>query len=325
MKILVTGCCGFIGFHLTQKLLEKNHLVLGFDNLNDYYDIKLKKKRLEILQKKKNFIFKKTNILNYEKLYQSTKKHKPKIIVNLAAVAGVRHSLKAPRDYINNNIIGFFNILELARNLKIKYIFYASSSSVYGKNVQKPFSENHPIMSPISTYGASKGCNELLAHTYSHLYKIKTIGLRFFTVYGPWGRPDMALFKFTRAIISNKKINIYNKGKMKRNFTYINDVVFSIEKLIQKKNTFIDNFNIFNIGNIKTYPLINFVKEIEVQIKKKAKRALLKMQPGDIDSAPCSYYKLKRKINFEPKTTIKIGIKNFLEWYFAYYKIKKKL
>jgi UDP-glucuronate 4-epimerase len=323
MKILITGCCGFIGFHLTKKLLEKNHSVLGLDNLNDYYDVNLKKKRLHIL-KKKNFSFKKINILNYEKLYRNTKNYKPDIIINLAAVAGVRHSLKAPRDYINNNIIGFFNILELSRNLNIKYIFYASSSSVYGKNKLKPFCENHPIMSPISTYGASKGCNELLAHAYSYLYKIKTIGLRFFTVYGPWGRPDMALFKFTKAIINNKKIDIYNKGKMKRNFTYIDDVVASIEKLINKKSTFTDNFNIFNIGNTKTYPLMKFIKEIEIQIKKKAKRAFLNMQQGDIESAPCSYSKLKRKINFEPKTSIKIGIKNFLDWYFTYYKIKKK-
>ena len=323
MKILITGCCGFIGFHLTKKLLEKNHSVLGLDNLNDYYDVNLKKKRLHIL-KKKNFFFKRINILNYEKLYRNTKNYKPDIIINLAAVAGVRHSLKAPRDYINNNIIGFFNILELSRNLNIKYIFYASSSSVYGKNKLKPFCEDHPIMSPISTYGASKGCNELLAHAYSHLYKIKTIGLRFFTVYGPWGRPDMALFKFTKAIINNKKIDIYNKGKMKRNFTYINDVVVSIEKLINKKSTFTDNFNIFNIGNTKTYPLMKFIKEIETQIKKKAKRAFLNMQQGDIESAPCSYSKLKRKINFEPKTSIKIGIKNFLDWYFTYYKIKKK-
>lgn len=235
MKIIVTGCAGFVGFHLVKYLgNNKQNKILGLDNLNNYYDNKIKKDRLLILKKTKNFKFLKIDICNYKKLFSLSKKFKPELIINLAAIAGVRHSLTNPRAYVNNNIIGFFNILEIARNLKIKNIFYASSSSVYGANKKIPFKEEHKTSSPISVYAASKSSNELLAFSYSHLYKINIIGMRFFTVYGPWGRPDMALFKFIKLALQKKKLPVFNNGDMVRNFTYVDDVIISIDRLIKK-------------------------------------------------------------------------------------------
>ena len=265
------------------------------------------------------------DICNYAKLLSLSKKFKPDLIINLAAIAGVRHSLTNPRAYVNNNIIGFFNILEIARNLKIKNIFYASSSSVYGANKKIPFKEVHKTSSPISVYAASKSSNELLAFSYSHLYKINIIGMRFFTVYGPWGRPDMALFKFIKLALKKKKLPVFNNGNMVRNFTYVDDVIISIDRLINKivnkKNKKIQ-CEIYNIGNHKTFSLMFFLKEIQKQFKIKLKFSFLKMQPGDIQKSKSDQSKLYKKINYKPQTSINKGIEHFLDWYFKYFKVK---
>lgn len=326
MRIIITGCAGFIGFHLT-KFLNKNqkNKILGIDNLNNFYPNAIKKDRLSILKKNKNFLFRKINICKYKDILKISKKFSPDIIINLAAVAGVRHSLKNPRAYINNNILGFFNILEVARKTKVNNVFFASSSSVYGDNKSYPFSEKHNINSPISVYAATKASNELLAHSYSHLYKINMIGMRFFTVYGPWGRPDMALFKFVKLAIKKKKLPIFNNGNMIRNFTYIDDVIISIYKLINKtlnKKNSKEYFDIYNIGNYKTFPLITLLDEIKNQLNINLKFDLKEMQLGDIFKSESDQSKLFKKINFRPKTTLKEGIKKFLQWYLNYFKIK---
>ena len=324
MKILITGCAGFIGSHLTAELIKKKHLIIGVDNLNNYYDPVLKKKRLGFI-KNKNFLFIKSDITNYNSLNRIVKKHRPLLIINLAAIAGVRHSLENPRAYINNNILGFFNILEVAKNNKIKKVFYASSSSVYGHNTKYPFSEKDKACHPASLYGATKITNETLAYSYSHIYQMKIIGPRFFTVYGPWGRPDMALFKFVKLALSKKNIPVYNKGKMFRNFTYIDDVVKSIEKLINyhslKKNKK-KLYEIYNIGNNKSVPLMNFVNHIQKALKIKIKIKYLGMQKGDIVKSRSDQSKLFNEIKFRPQTAIKTGIKKFIEWYTVYNKIK---
>ena len=324
MKIIITGCAGFIGSHLSLELLEKKHSIIGIDNLNSYYDPIIKKKRLKII-KNKNFIFHRCDITNYKNLNKIVKKYKPSIIINLAAIAGVRHSLKNPRDYIKNNIIGFFNILESAKNNKIKKVFFASSSSVYGHNIKYPFSEKDKTSYPASLYGATKITNEILAYSYSHIHQIKTIGLRFFTVYGPWGRPDMALYKFVESAFLNKKIFVYNKGKMFRNFTYIDDVVKSVEKLIAyhclKKNKK-KLYEIYNIGNYKSVPLMNFIKEIQNAMKIKFKIKYLGMQKGDIVKSKSNQNKLYKAIYYRPQTTIKSGIIKFVKWYMNYNGIK---
>tara|TARA_B100001250_G_C19806584_1_gene793611 strand:- start:687 stop:1661 length:975 start_codon:yes stop_codon:yes gene_type:complete len=318
MKILVTGCAGFIGFHLTNKLLKnKKFEILGIDNINNYYPSKIKLERLKILKKNKKFIFKKVDLCNFNQLFNSIKKFKPKYVINLAAIAGVRHSLNKPRDYINNNIVGFFNLLESVKKLKIKYLMYASSSSVYGNIKKFPFVENQNVNTPISIYAASKLSNELMAHSYSHLYKINTIGLRFFTVYGPWGRPDMALFKFVNKILKNKKIEVFNNGKMIRNFTYIDDVTESIKLLINRTLNFTKYpiNEIYNIGNHQTFKLNDFIKEIQIALNKKAKISFKPLQKGDIVKSQSNQNKLFKIIKFKPKTSIHFGIKKFIEWY----------
>ena len=318
MNILVTGAAGFIGFH-TCLSLQTKHKVYGLDNLNNYYDVNLKKSRLKILKKNKDFEFLKTDIQN-KNLHNKFKRIKLDIIINLAAQAGVRHSLKDPFSYIDSNILGQINLLEFAKKIKIKKFIYASSSSVYGGNEKMPFSVKHRVDKPISLYAASKKSTELLAECYSHLFKIKCIGLRFFTVYGPWGRPDMATFIFTKKILENKKINIFNYGNMKRDFTYIDDIVKGIKGAVNLKGDY--KHKIYNLGNNKPEDLKRFISIIEKNLKVKAKRNLLPIQPGDVAKTSANIDESKRELNFNPKTSIDEGIPKFIEWYKQYYKIK---
>ena len=318
MNILVTGAAGFIGFHTCLYLLTK-HKVFGLYNLNNYYDVNLKKSRLKILKKNTDFEFLKTDIQN-KNLHNKFKKIKLDIIINLAAQAGVRHSLKDPFSYIDSNILGQINLLEFAKKIKIKKFIYASSSSVYGGNEKMPFSVKHRVDKPISLYAASKKSTELLAECYSHLFKIKCIGLRFFTVYGPWGRPDMATFIFTKKILENKKINIFNYGNMKRDFTYIDDIVKGIKGAVNLKGDY--KHKIYNLGNNKPEDLKRFISIIEKNLKVKAKRNLLPIQPGDVAKTSANIDESKRELNFNPKTSIDEGIPKFIEWYKQYYKIK---
>ena len=318
MNILVTGAAGFIGFH-TCLSLQTKHKVYGLDNLNNYYDVNLKKSRLKILKKNKNFEFLKTDIQN-KNLHNKFKRVKLDIIINLAAQAGVRHSLKEPFSYIDSNILGQINLLEFAKKIKIKKFIYASSSSVYGGNEKMPFSVKDRVDKPISLYAASKKSTELLAECYSHLFKIKCIGLRFFTVYGPWGRPDMATFIFTKKILENKKINIFNYGNMKRDFTYIDDIVKGIKGAVNLKGDY--KHKIYNLGNNKPEDLKRFISIIEKNLKVKAKRNLLPIQPGDVVKTSANIDESKRELNFNPKTSVDEGIPKFIEWYKQYYKIK---
>ena len=337
MKIFVTGSSGFIGFHLSKKLLEKGHTVHGFDSMNKYYDVKIKKARLKILKKYKKFFFTKNKLENKKILNHTILKFKPTIIIHLAAQAGVRYSIENPKAYMDSNIIGTYNIIELSKKINIKHLLIASSSSVYGANKKLPFTEIDKTETQLSIYASTKKSTESIAHSYSNIWKTPITMLRFFTVYGPWGRPDMALFKFTKGIINKKKIDIYNNGKMYRDFTYIEDIVNGITGLINKppnlnqlgkiKNDSLSPvapFRIINIGNTKKVFLLDFINELEKQLGKKAKRNYMSMQMGDV-KITVSNTKLIRKItNYNPKTNYKTGIKKFLEWYLFYYKINNK-
>tara|TARA_B100000780_G_C21108935_1_gene447982 strand:+ start:685 stop:1692 length:1008 start_codon:yes stop_codon:yes gene_type:complete len=332
MKIIVTGSSGFIGMNLCIKLLKLRHEVVGIDNMNSYYDVNLKKKRLEELKKFSNFKFIKVDIKNKKILENKLGRFKPEIIINLAAQAGVRFSIKQPQNYIDSNITGFLNILEIAKKNKIKHLVYASSSSIYGDNNKFPFNEKEITDKPLSIYGVSKKTNELMAYSYSSLFSIPTTGLRFFTVYGPWGRPDMALFIFVNQILKKLPIDLFNYGNMIRDFTYIDDIVEGILRVIKKipnkKNLKIKNnkkfvpYQILNIGNNNPQKIINFVKAIENNLKTKAKIRFTKIQLGDVPKTHSSTKKIQSWIGFKPKTTIKFGIKKFVEWYVQYYKIK---
>ena len=319
MKVLITGCAGFIGFHLSKKLLDLNFIIHGIDNLNTYYDINLKKNRLSILKKYKKFNFKKIDISNFKVLESNFKLNKYDIVVNLAAQAGVRFSIDNPRSYLNSNIIGFFNILELSKNYKIKHLLFASTSSVYGDNKSFPLKEEFNTDKPLNFYAASKKSNEVMAYSYSNIHKIKITGLRFFTVYGEFGRPDMALFKFTKSIKNAKSLKLFNKGNHIRDFTYIDDVTESIVKLIKKPSNNKIPFQIFNIGSNNPKKLKEFLRIIEQILKKKSKQILLPLQKGDIHKTHADNNKLYKKINFLPKTTINNGIKKFINWYRKYY------
>ena len=318
MNFLISGSAGFIGFHLSEFLLKKKHSVLGIDDLNNYYDVRLKKSRLNLLKKYKNFFFFKKKIEDI-KIVNFFKKKKIDIIINLAAQAGVRHSLENPYVYINSNILGQVNMLELAKELKIKKYIYASSSSVYGGNKSLPFSVKDRVDNPISLYAASKKSTELIAEYYSHLYKIKSIGLRFFTVYGPWGRPDMATFIFTKNIINGKPINIFNYGKMKRDFTYVDDIVSGIYGSINLKMKKLHQ--VYNLGNSKSESLLEFIKLIEKNLNKKAKKNFLPLQPGDVPATFADISESTKDLKFAPKTKIKEGIPRFIEWFKKYYKL----
>ena len=318
MNFLISGSAGFIGFHLSEFLLKKKHNVYGVDDLNSYYDVKLKKSRLDILKKYKNFIFFKRKIEDI-KIVKFFKKKKIDIIINLAAQAGVRHSLENPYVYINSNILGQVNMLELAKELKIKKYIYASSSSVYGGNKSLPFSVKDRVDNPISLYAASKKSTELIAEYYSHLYKISSIGLRFFTVYGPWGRPDMATFIFTKNILNGKPINIFNYGKMKRDFTYVDDIISGIYGAINFKMKKLHK--VYNLGNSKPESLLEFIKTIEKNLNKKAKKNYLSLQPGDVPATFADISESTRDLKFLPKTEINDGIPKFIEWFKKYYKL----
>ncbi len=338
MNILVTGSGGFIGFHLTRRLLKEGYKVVGIDNLNSYYSQELKKSRIEILlqeSKKNNSYFNLENInLEDEKsINKIFKEFKPEVVVNLAAQAGVRYSIENPKTYIQSNILGFANILESCRHNDVKNLIYASSSSVYGGNTKSPFSEKEGTNHPISLYAASKKSNELMAHSYSHLFNIPTTGLRFFTVYGPWGRPDMALFLFTKAIFAKEPINIFNNGLMIRDFTYIDDVIESVFRLIKKPSIPNLKFNkdypdpstswapyrIFNVGNSRPINLMEYISELEEIIGIKAIKNYLPMQAGDVEKTEADVSQLENWINFRPKVSIKEGISNFVKWYKNYY------
>ncbi len=315
MNILVTGCAGFIGFHLSKLLLEKKYNVIGVDNLNNYYDVSLKNKRLKILRKNKFFLFKKIDICNLKKIESIFKKNKIKIVINLAAQAGVRYSIKNPRTYLENNIVGYFNILELCRSHKIKHLIQASTSSVYGNNSTFPLKETMSTSSPLSFYAASKKSTEVISHSYSYIYKIPITCLRFFTVYGPYGRPDMALFKFVKNIFSNKSINLFNFGNHHRDFTYVKDVANSIEKIINNPPKNNIPFAIYNVGSNNPISLKKFISLIENQLQKKAKIKKIKMQKGDIKKTHADNRKLAKKINYSPKVSANQGIKEFVEWF----------
>ena len=321
---LVTGCAGFIGMHLTISLLKKNKSVIGIDNMNNYYDVYLKKKRLSNLKKFKKFNFKKVDIKNLNSLKKIVKNYKIDYIINLAAQAGVRYSITNPETYFENNIKGFFNILEIAKSKKVKHLVYASSSSVYGASQKKVFKESDNVDQPISFYASSKRSNELMAHSYSYIYDIPVTGIRYFSVYGPWGRPDMSLFIFTKKILSGKSIDVFNKGKMKRDFTFIDDAVNATYKIIHKipkinRDNKICKFKIFNVGGGNTISLINYIKLIEKNLGIKAKKNLKGMQLGDVKATLSNNNDLKSSVKFNPKTNIKIGIKKFIDWYKSFY------
>ncbi len=336
MNILVTGAAGFIGFHLSSKLLDRGFKVIGVDNVNDYYDISLKKARLALLDSKSNdnnWEFYKTSLESFDSLNNLFKTYKPDFVVNLAAQAGVRHSIERPNSYFQSNLVGFGNILECCRHNSVKHLIYASSSSVYGGNTQMPFSEKQSVDHPVSLYAASKRANELMAHSYSHLYDLPTTGLRFFTVYGPWGRPDMALFLFTKAILAQKTIKIFNQGKMIRDFTYIDDIIESLLRLVDKPPSRNNNFNtlapvpdsswapykIFNIGNSKPTPLMDYITALEKSLGQISKKEFLPMQPGDVQATSSDTSELENWINFKPNTSIDVGVQKFVEWYKKFY------
>lgn len=333
MKILITGAAGFIGFHLTKKLLDTGHTIVGIDNLNSYYPVQLKIDRLKecgiseseivynkpvVSSKNSGYSFYFLDITDKNNITTLFKNGSFDIVINLAAQAGVRYSIENPYTYLENNILGFLNILEACKEYPPKKLIYASSSSVYGSNLLQPFSTDHKTDSPVSMYAVSKKTNELMAHTYSNLYKFNTIGLRFFTVYGPWGRPDMAPFIFANAINKDLSIDVFNHGLMKRDFTFINDIVESISRLIWAEIK--DLFKVYNIGNNKPVSLLYFIECLEESFGKKVNKNMKEMQPGDLVETWADTLELSEIINFLPRTNIEDGVKSFVDWYKNYYK-----
>jgi UDP-glucuronate 4-epimerase len=335
MKILVTGTAGFIGNHLAIRLLERGDEVIGIDNLNDYYDVNLKLARLERIKDNNNYTHIKADIADKNAMEQVFQKYQPNRVVNLAAQAGVRYSLENPHAYIDSNIVGFTNILEGCRHHHVEHLVYASSSSVYGANEAMPFSVHDNIDHPLSLYAATKKANELMAHTYSHLYDLPTTGLRFFTVYGPWGRPDMALFLFTKAILENKPIQVFNYGKHRRDFTYVDDIVEGVIRTLDNTATANPNWTgktpdpgtskapwrVYNIGNQKPVELMNYISILEDQLGKKAEKELLPLQPGDVPDTYADVDALVKDVGYKPATPIEEGISRFVSWYREYYSI----
>lgn len=337
MKILVTGAAGFIGYHLCEKLISLGHEVTGLDNLNDYYDVKLKLARLHNLGITHNaveynkiasstlhgsqFQFIKLNLEDQVNLPVLFKSKEFDIVFNLAAQAGVRYSIEEPMKYVESNIVGFVNLLECIRHANIKKLVYASSSSVYGMNEKTPFSVEDNVDHPISMYAATKKSNELMAYTYSHLYGIETIGLRFFTVYGPWGRPDMAMFLFTDAILNEKPIKVFNEGALSRDFTYVDDIVEGVVATLQESNTKKQLYRLYNIGNGKPVKLMDFIAAIENSTGKKAIKEMYPMQAGDVEKTWADTSKLKQDFNYTPNTPIQQGVNSFVSWYISYYSI----
>lgn len=323
-KILVTGAAGFIGFHLAQRLLDGECEVVGLDNLNDYYDVSLKTARLSQLETRNNFRFIKAGLEERDAVSRLFAEERFDIVVNLAAQAGVRYSLVNPYAYIDSNISGFMNILEGCRHTGVKHLVYASSSSVYGANTKMPFSVRDNVDHPISLYAATKKANELMAHTYSSLFALPTTGLRFFTVYGPWGRPDMALFLFAKAIIEGRPINVYNYGQMQRDFTYIDDIVEGVVRVMQNipggtSGAGNAPYKLYNIGNNNPVELIRFIEVLEQALGMKAEKNLLPMQPGDVPATYADVDDLMRDVDFRPATSIEAGIGIFVDWYRSFY------
>ena len=337
MKILITGAAGFIGFHLAKRMLDQSHQVIGMDNLNDYYDPGLKEARLAILDQYDHFTFHKADLKNKGDVDSVFTRHQPTHVVNLAAQAGVRHSIENPYAYVDANVVGFMNLLEACRHHPVTHLLYASSSSVYGGNKTVPFSTSHHVDHPVSLYAATKKSNELMAHAYSHLYGIPTTGLRFFTVYGPYGRPDMAYFSFTKDILAGTPIKVFNHGKMERDFTYIDDIVEAVGKLIDKVpagskewdeskdsiSTSFAPYRIYNIGNHNPVPLMRFINALEAALGKEAEKIYMDMQPGDVHRTYADVSDLAAEIGFQPSTSIEEGIQQFVDWYKGYYKVKE--
>jgi UDP-glucuronate 4-epimerase len=332
-KVLITGAAGFIGFHLSLRLLKNGCHVTGIDNLNPYYDVKLKEARLEKLTSFENFSFYKMDISDKKSLEEIFNNTKYDVVVNLAAQAGVRYSIENPHAYVDSNIVGFVNLLEACRHNDVKHLVFASSSSVYGANTKMPFSVHNNVDHPVSLYAATKKANELMAHAYSHLYGMACTGLRFFTVYGPWGRPDMALFLFTKAILEEKPIKIFNHGRMQRDFTYIDDITEGVVRIMARlpepdptwngdnpdPGTSYARYKIYNIGNNNPVELMEFIGVIEKVLGKKAKKEFLDLQPGDVPATYADIDDLIKDVGFKPETSIETGIKQFILWYNDYY------
>ena len=332
-KVLVTGAAGFIGFHLAHRLAGEGYAVTGIDNLSPYYDVRLKRARLEILDKSENFIFKQLDLAQGKRLKKLFDSAQFDVVVNLAAQAGVRYSLKNPHAYVDANLVGFVNVLECCRHSAVKHLVFASSSSVYGANTKMPFSVHHNVDHPVSLYAATKKANELMAHTYSHLYNLPCTGLRFFTVYGPWGRPDMALFLFTKAILEGKPIAVFNHGRMQRDFTYIDDIIEGVVRVMGKLPTADPKwhgdspdpgssytcYKIYNIGNNNPVQLNHFIEVIETALGKTAKKELMALQPGDVPATYADVDDLVNDVGFKPATPLEEGIRRFVEWYRAYH------
>ena len=314
-KILITGTAGFIGFHLTKSLLDDGYEVLGIDNQNDYYDPKLKQARLDQLDPYKNFTFEKIDIVNRDSLTRSFKLFKPNKVVNLAAQAGVRYSIENPYAYMDSNLVGFLNIIELCRHNDVEGLIYASSSSVYGGNTKLPFSVEDRVDNPISLYAATKKASELIANTYSYLYGLHTTGLRFFTVYGPWGRPDMAIFIFARKILSNEPIPVFNNGNMKRDFTFIDDIISGTKSAIDKNY----KCEIFNLGNGNSEHLMDMINIIENELEEKAIIKFLPMQPGDVKESIADIESARKMLGYSSTTDLEVGLKHLIKWYRKYY------
>lgn len=335
MKILVTGAAGFIGAALCERLLARGDEVIGLDSINDYYDVRLKEARLARLQGQQGFTFLKLALEDRVGLEQLFHEHKPQRVVNLAAQAGVRYSIENPMAYIDANIVGFTNILEGCRHHGVEHLVYASSSSVYGANTRMPFSVHHNVDHPVSLYAASKKANELMAHTYSHLFKIPTTGLRFFTVYGPWGRPDMALFMFTKAILAGKPIDVFNYGNHRRDFTYIDDIVEGVIRTLDHvaqpnpawngdqpdPGTSKAPYRLYNIGSNRPIELLRYIEVLEECLGKKAEKNLLPLQPGDVPDTYADVDALVEDVGYRPSTPIEVGVRNFVDWYRGFYKV----
>ncbi len=334
-KILVTGAAGFIGFHLSRRLVERGDTVVGLDNLNDYYDVKLKTDRLAQLRGQRLFEFNKLDLADRDAMARLFAEEEFEVVAHLAAQAGVRYSLENPAAYIDSNLVGFGNILEGCRHNGVKHLVYASSSSVYGANTQMPFSVHHNVDHPLSLYAATKKANELMAHTYSHLYRLPTTGLRFFTVYGPWGRPDMALYLFTKAISEGRPIDVFNQGQMRRDFTYIDDVVEGVIRTMDRTaepnaqwssdapdpGTSNAPYKIYNIGNNQPVELLHLIETLEKCLGKEAKKNLLPMQPGDVPETYADVDDLMRDVGFQPSTPIEQGVAQFVDWYRQYHRL----
>jgi len=335
MRIIVTGAAGFIGFHVARYLLDRGDEVIGVDSLSDYYDVQLKQDRLAQIRDHQNFFFHKQDLAEREPVAKLFAEINPERVIHLAAQAGVRYSLENPHAYVDSNLVGFMNILEGCRHNDVQHLVFASSSSVYGANTRVPFSVHDNVDHPVSLYAASKKANELMAHTYSHLYGIPTTGLRFFTVYGPWGRPDMALFKFTKAILADEPIDVYNRGDHQRDFTYIDDIVEGVVRVVDRlpeanpdwngdspdPGTSSAPYRLYNIGNHSPVRLMDFIAALESALGKKAEKKMLPMQPGDVHTTYADVDDLARDVGFAPDTPIEEGIARFIEWYKDYYRV----